>query len=259
MDAHAKSPAHYLHRMAEYARMVKDVESTIDPAAWAADKRYVRINGGGIRTVSLCSNSPCGAVAGHPTRKTTHRLLEARHARIPEEDRVRPKPEHRMQAALIEHALRWPGDVRKRLHLADECDALRFVTDELKVGEIRADVVLAGCKDKVWFPVFIELKFGRNKTTVLGQLDKIAGVFQEDAEAADAFVQFMRASASLDGAVDMSKALKVVIWPAAKGTPRTEGFPKGVHVLEFDKERQLPERYDEPVLDLVPARLGTGL
>lgn len=254
------SPAHYLGLMAKYARLVNG--AGIDHAAWAADKRYVRINGGGIRTVSLCSNSPCGAVDGHPTRKTTHRLLEARHAAIPDKNRVRPKPEHRVQAALIEHAKRWHANLPALMHLRGECDELRFVTDELKVGNIRADVVLVGRKGEVWFPVFVELKFGRARKTVLGQLEKIAGAFLDDVQAADAFVDFMRASAAPEGGVDMShvdmsRALKVLIWPAAQGTPATKDFPDGVHVLEFDKERQrqLPERYDAPVLSFTaPAR-----
>lgn len=252
MSTQPNSPAHYLRLMAHYARLVNGM-TEMDHAAWAADKRYVRINGGGIRTVSLCSISPCGAVEGHPTRKTTHRLLESRHALIPDKARVRPKPEHRVQAALIEHTRRWPEQLPALFHLRDACEELRFVTDELKVGAIRADLVLAARRGKIWFPVFIELKFARHLKIVLGQLDKIADAIQRDVQAADAFVEFMRAAGTLEGVVDVSQALKILIWPSADGRARTTAFPPGVRALEFGK-RSLPDHYDSPVLAFsVPA------
>lgn len=250
--AEKKAPAHYLKLMAHYARQLHEVG--IDHAAWAADKRYVRINGGGLRPVSLCADSPCGAVQGHGVRKTTTHLLKARYAPVPAPGERKPKPEHRWQAALIEHALRWPEALPALLHMRDVCDEIRFVTDELSIGGIRADVVLVGRKGSQWFPVFIELKVHRNLTRLLEQLEDIGELSCFDAATGTAFEEFLATAATIDGKVHLQNALKVMIWPSAAGSsPHLQrALDKGVRVLEFAYGSEPLRDCNEPSLAFVP-------
>ena len=253
-----KTPAQYLGQMAEFASRLQ--AASLDHAAWAADKRYVRINGGGLRVVSLCANSPCGSLDGYGTRKTTKGLndQEARQAKIPECE-PKSKPEHLWQAALIEHSLRWPDALPRLLHLHDACDELRFVTDELSLDVIRADVVLLGCSGSTWFPVFVELKVQRNETRLLDQLTGISKITNLDEATSSGFKEFVATAARAYGAkiagkVDLDRALKVMIWPSTSGTPRSGERVKelNVRVLEFPKGSRPRERFDAPSLPLTP-------
>lgn len=254
MTSEKPPAAHYLREMARFARLVHGEK--IDHKDWAAKKKYVRINGGGLRVVSLCSDSPCGAIDGHPTRRTPYRLHDALAGRIPDEGRKRPKPEHRLQATLIEHAIRWPESLPELLHLSRQCSQMRLVTDELAVGDIRADVVFAAEKDGVWFPVFVELKNSRSKDTLIRQLKNIANAITGNQEAASAFEEFMRAAAKIEGPVDLSRHLKLLIWPKNPGAPQFHAFEGGIQAVEFDPKAALPDRYDAPVLALQRAPIG---
>jgi hypothetical protein len=69
---------------------------------------------------------------------------------------------------------------------SDFFDELIFVTDELKAGDIRADIIALGGKGGKYFPVFIELKRSRSLKRVLTQLvdaqtemTKVKGSFVE--------------------------------------------------------------------------------
>lgn len=259
MQRATKTPAQYLEQMAEFASRLH--EASLEHAAWAADKRYVRINGGGLRVVSLCAASPCGAVDGHGVRKTTQGLLneDARKALIPL-GKPKSKPEHLWQAALIEHALRWPDALPSLLHLRDACDELRFVTDELSLRTIRADVVLLGRRGSTWFPVFVELKVERNLERVLKQLGAIAELANLDETIRAAFKKFAIAAASIYGSkivgeIDLDRALKVMIWPSTPGvsTHIERAMKLNVRVLEFPHSTRPSARFDAPSLPLTPA------
>lgn len=258
MPTKKKTPAQYLGQMADFASRLQT--ASLDHSAWAADKRYVRINGGGLRVVSLCANSPCGSVDGYGTRKTIKGLndQEARQAKIPEGE-PKSKPEHLWQAALIEHALRWPDALPRLLHLRDACDELRFVTDELSLDGIRADVVLLGRSGSTWFPVFVELKIQRNETRLLDQLTSISKVTNLDEATSSAFKEFVFTAARAYGAqiagnVDLERALKVMIWPSTSGTPRSREQVRKlkVRVLEFPKASRPADRFDAASLLLTP-------
>lgn len=258
MPTTRKTPAQYLGQMADFASRLQ--AARLDHAAWAEDKRYVRINGGGLRVVSLCADSPCGSVEGYGTRKTTKGLndQEARQAKIPKGE-PKSKPEHLWQAALIEHALRWPEALPHLLRLRGACDELRFVTDELSLDGIRADVVLLGCSESTWFLVFVELKVQRSETRLLGQLTDISEITNSDKTTRSVFKNFLCTAAQAYGAqvagsVDLDRAIKVMIWPSTSGTPRSRERVKEheVHVLEFDKESMLGRRFDAASLPFKP-------
>lgn len=267
MQHATKTPAQYLKQMTEFASRLH--EKGLDHAAWAADKRYVRINGGGLRVVSLCADSPCGAVDGHGVCKTTRRLDEARYAPIPS-GKPKSKPEHLWQAALIEHALRWPDALPDLLHLRDACDELRFVTDELSLRTIRADVVLMGRRGTTWFPVFVELKVQRSMTRLLEQLGAVVELSNLDETTRAAFKEFVSVAAhtydskkppclgairSIPGEIDLDRALKVMIWPSTTGvsTHIERARQRGVRVLEFPDGIRPSTRFDASSLPLKPA------
>ena len=268
-----KTAAEYLDQMAGFAGRLH--EAGLDHAGWAADKRYVRINGGGLRVVSLCADSPCGKVEGHGVCKTTRRLDKARYAPIPPGE-PKSKPEHLWQAALIEHALRWPDALPEVLHLRDACDELRFVTDELSLTDeirnstIRADVVLLGRRGATWFPVFVELKVQRSMKRLLEQLDANAGLSNLDDTTRAAFKKFVAAAAhtydskksprqdaihNIAGEIDLDHALKVMIWPSTTGvsTHLERARQKGVRVLEFSEGVQPAKRFEASSLSLKSA------
>lgn len=247
MASAPKPAAYYLEKMTGFAKKLKD--SGINPTEWAARKRYVRVNGGGLRPISLCHVSPCGALVGFKTRENTRGLKEAINAPIPRPDYIRKKPEHRVQAALIEHALRWPVKVPEFLHLQDECDEIRFVTDEFKIEDIRADVVMIGFKSGVWFPIFIELKAIRSKTEVVGQVLKIKEKVSR-LDTALSFIEFVKTASDIKGDVDLRKSIVMIVWPAAQGRPLSldETLARGIRVLEFERNHEFAKSYDEPKL-----------
>lgn len=266
----AKKPAaHYLGEMTRFATMVNFDLTREAEAELAAQKRYVRINGGGIRVVSLCSVSPCGRISGHNTVKTLSGVRRATQGDVPKPGKG--KPEQAVQASVIEHAKRWPEALPDLLHLSDLCDELRFVNDELAVDfispdgsskSIRADVVLAGRKGDVWFPVFVELKNDRMRGTLLKQLTNAADALTADAEACEAFVAFLRASARLNSPqhaaqpVDVRRTIKLFIWPRNPGPEQFHELDDATFAIEFQKadRASFRERYDAPVLKFTKAR-----
>ena len=259
MQRAPKTPAQYLKQMEEFASRLH--EARLDHGLWAEDKRYIRINGGGLRVVSLCANSPCGAVDGQGVRKTTRGLVDtdetARRARIPA-GAPKSKPEHLWQAALIEHAIRWRHQLPELLHLRDACDELGFVTDELSLGAIRADVVLVGRRGASWFPVFVELKVKRSMKRLLEQLNAINELSKLDETTRAAFKKFVSSAARVYGSeigsgIDLDCALKVMIWPSTQGVSTHLARAQQVRVLEFPEGAKPLPRFDAPSLPLTPA------
>lgn len=237
MEKTPTSAAAYLDLMADYALAL--CAAGIDQAGWAEDLRYIRVNGGGLRPISICNNNPCGALVGYGRvkSKVNEQLMQARNAPAQVPSAKASKPELRLQARLIEHALRSPQTLPALLHLTDQCDELRFVTDELRVGDIRADVVLLGSKDGVWFPAFIELKNGRELKRLLQQLRNIVRYVSDEPDARLAFARFAMAAAGAKGEFDFGRLIEIIIWPAlpdpSRASEETRALLKGRHVLEF--------------------------
>lgn len=250
MAGKPKVTADYLRQMTSFA--VKLNDSGINRAEWATRKRYVRVNGGGLRPISLCHVNPCGSLKDQKTWKTIEGLKEALGGDIDQPDYIRKKPEHRLQAALIEHALRWPEELPAMLHLQNECEKICFVTDEFKLEEIRADVVLLGCKAGVWFPIFLELKALRSKTEVVRQVLNIK-TRVSDPEIAPEFVRFVKTAARVgeDVDVDLTKSIAMIVWPAAQGKPLSleETKADGIRVLEFEGRRDFARPYSAAELN----------
>ncbi|AET95564.1 hypothetical protein BSFA1_83970 (plasmid) [Burkholderia sp. SFA1] len=122
------------------------------------------------------------------------------------------KPEHRVQAHLIYQAIKDPTGLPALLDCEQLFDELIFLSDEFRLGEIRADIIALGKKDGRYFPVFIELKAKRSLTHVLLQLGNISERFLKLPDAGRAY---LAAGSGVDrGLIDM-KPRRIVVWPAS--------------------------------------------
>jgi hypothetical protein len=210
------------HIVSRISRGTEWREKLSEHARLAKDYRYVRILGEGFRPVSISVINPCGHLndeAGKEIGSCTlaEALEKATGANRNEHEPGKDKPEHRVQAYLIREAL-LEG---LRLHQAIRCfgkefDELIFVTDELSLeageNKLRADMIAVGGKNGVYFPVFIELKNGRELTTLIGQLNNANAMLWENNEARPKFAEFLNAVAGVK--VDTSaKAKLMFIWP----------------------------------------------
>lgn len=179
----------YIHSRIERAKHWR--EEMQSHQKLAEEYRYVRILGKSFRAISISPENPCGRLIknddGKPVegRPNIRAAIQSAYNALPyghpgdykpsRHKAVDPdtdaKPEHRIQAFLIRHAL-MNG---QKLHglikgFEDAFDELLFVTDELAAGALRADVIAMGRKGDCYFPVFIELKVDRQLKCLEGQL-----------------------------------------------------------------------------------------
>lgn len=136
----------------------------------AESSRYIRILGRGFQPVSISDLNPCGHLRGERgkirVRGRLERAIAVAHAAM-EEKPATDKPEHRLQAFLIQAAMRNDLDLSPVLPRFPEVfDQLLFVTDELSLaaGKVRADIVALGGKGDAHFPIFIDIHRGESPT-----------------------------------------------------------------------------------------------
>lgn len=241
-----RSDADYLREMAKYARLLRQAD--LDHARWAAADRYARINGDGVRPISIGQENPCGKLLLSSANRTKtvgnlrrdlrriNEVFAASTSPTAVDGEAKPlwshKRELRVQAWIIKQALTRRGCLRDLLHLADLCEEVRFVTDELALNGIRADLLLLARKGQAWFPVFVELKAKRagEVVTQLKNIHETVG----DTKTCDAFRGFINATnPDVDAAdVQVDRSAQLMIWPRSQ-SPRTK-LPIEVRVLEFD-------------------------
>lgn len=150
---------------------------------------------------------------------------------------------------MPDDSLRSPETLPALPHLNAQCDEPRLVTDELKVNNVRADVVLLGRKGEVYSPVFIELKNDRTLERLTEQLDNIVpyvGKYPAARSTLERFAMAGRDPRHTEGRFDFDRKIMAIIWPAlpdsSRAPPRTRELLAGLHVLEF------PEGYpNEPL------------
>lgn len=222
-------------------------EELLEHAKLANDFRYVRILGNGFRPVSISVVNPCGHLNDKDGGEITYcptlaeALEKAKSANRNEHEPGTDKPEHRVQAYLIREALR----EGLRFHQAFqgfgmEFDELIFVTDELNLeageNKLRADMIAVGCKNGAFFPVFIELKNGRELTTLKRQLNNANTMLWENVEARGMFAKFLNAVAGVE--VDTSaKAKLMIIWPKSPSgneSPSVKEARRGFLIADFE-------------------------
>lgn len=214
----------------------------------AKDFRYVRILGNGFRPVSISIINPCGHLNEHSGQEIkccgtlAEALEKAKSANREEYEPGTDKPEHRIQAYLIREALQ----EGLRFHqffqgFSKEFDELIFVTDELNLeagnGKLRTDMIAVGGKNGAYFPVFIELKNGRELTTLKRQLNNTNTMLWENAEARGEFAKFLNSVADVE--VDTSeKAKMMLIWPKSpsgkESTRVKEARSEGFLIADFE-------------------------
>jgi hypothetical protein len=142
---------------------------------------YIRVGGDKYLPISIHPENPCGCLRRLDGRESEIGCTKSLVIAIKDADAAAPantkkpgnkKPEHVVQAGLIHHALM--HDMRLgggRLNgFSDFFDDLIFATDELKAGDIRADIIALGGKGGKYFPVYIELKGIRSFERVIAQL-----------------------------------------------------------------------------------------
>jgi len=187
--------------------------------------RYLRVGGNGIRPVSIHPDNPCGslyradgsAIQEQPNIYAA--ISEAQAAQTRVDELGKNKTEHGVQAHLIRYAITRPGQLVALLKCQDLFDDLIFLADELKLGTIRADIIALGKKGNRYFPVYIELKAGRQLKRLIQQLDGIAGRMTEAPE--DALAFFAAASGAAVNAINLDIGCRVLIWPPSD-SERTE-------------------------------------
>ena len=207
-------------------------EKLPEHAKLAKDFRYVRILGNGFRPVSISVINPCGRLndkKGDEIKSfdiIAEAVKAAESANRDEHEPGKDKPEHRVQAYLIREALR----EGLRFHQAfqgfgNEFDELIFVTDELNLeagkDKLRTDMIAVGGKKGAYFPVFIELKNGRELTTLKRQLNNANTLLWKNDEARGMFAKFLSAVAGVS--VDTSAEAKLMlIWPKSPSGSESE-------------------------------------
>jgi hypothetical protein len=217
-------------------------------ARLAKDFRYVRILGDGFRPVSISVINPCGHLndkkgdAIKNCRTLAEAVEKAKSADRDEHEPGTDKPEHRVQAYLIREALR----EGLRFHQAfqgfgKEFDELIFVTDELNLeagkDKLRTDMIAVGGKSGAYFPVFIELKNGRELTTLKRQLNNANTRLWKNDEARGMFAKFLNAVTRVN--VDTSENAKLMlIWPKSPSGKESESVKEarrlGFLIADFE-------------------------
>jgi ribonuclease J len=185
---------------------------------------YIRVGGDKYRPVSIHPDNPCGSLLNRLNgsereiggTKSLDTALKNAEAAVPANAKKpgNKKPEHVVQAGLIHHALTHDMLLNDRFRgFSEFFDELIFITDELKAGDIRADIIALGGKGGRYFPVFIELKGIRSFKRVLEQL-RVAQ--QETAKVKSSFVAMLEKGTGKTGILfDEYKLL--VVWPKAQG------------------------------------------
>lgn len=217
----------------------------------ARNYRYVRILGKSFRAISISPANPCGrllrkdnneAVSGSATiegailsAQGAHpydHVADFRPARHKTANADTPaKPEHKIQAFLIRHALM----SEQKLHgilkgFDDELDELIFVTDELSTGELRADIIALGGRNGRYFPVFIELKVKRELKRLMRQLEGAQALMNI---AGKDFIKMLSAASGIPNEkISFDGYRLMIVWPPVSGgkevnqvgEARTKGF-----------------------------------
>ena len=218
---------------------------------------YIRVGSSGYRPISIAPENPCGRLIQR-TKKTvignfaklSTAIKNAKDAEKPNSpNSYKPgnaKPEHRMQATLIRHALMNGMELHGLCDgFTDVFDELIFVTDELSAGDIRADIIALGGRQGRYFPVFIELKANRE----LGRLtDQLRCARKAMEVAGDSFLKLLaNATGKPKSDIVFDDAKLLIIWPGSASGKERDDVAKarenGFIVAEYE--------YDESTLRII--------
>ncbi len=208
---------------------------------------YPRLQGGGVRPVSLHPGQPLGKVRAGGRVVGEFTTLDGLRKRLAElkaqnpASSFSPKPddevgeERKLQSWLIRQAMLQGRSFHRQIEglSAQGLDDLVFVCDEISVSArmraaqeaskgIRCDVIGLGRRGGTWFPVFIELKFKRELGTLIDQLESIQHEMLAES-VAPAFRTLLATVAGLasESDIDLAAARKMLIWPDGNESDQT--------------------------------------
>jgi ribonuclease J len=228
--------------ISERGRLLIDWRSKQQIMKILAEKEiYIRVRGNKYRPVSIHRDNPCGRLkrksgSGNTIGDSKSLTIALKYAEeAAPASTYKPgngKPEHVVQAGLIHHALQHEMRLDDRLK-GFSClfDELLFVTDELKAGCIRADIIALGRNGGKYFPVFIELKAIRSFDRVLQQL---IDTQEEVAKVKSAFVEMLAAATGIQASnITYDEYKLLVVWPKAPSGNGKASAPKAVAEPRF--------------------------
>ncbi len=135
----------------------------------------------------------------------------------------RKTPEKRAQAWIIKQALNNKLNIKTCLGLNNNIyDELLFALDELSFGDkdhggiSRLDILAVGKYGNKYFPVFIELKSGRQLTGKNDLIPELQKYISESIKFESELKQLLCACVGRDD-VDFSKIGNIIVWPKPKG------------------------------------------
>ncbi|MBM3351486.1 MAG: hypothetical protein FJY53_06865 [Betaproteobacteria bacterium] len=230
-------------------RMEMDVHREL-----AKDYRYIRILGKSFRAISISVKNPCGCLIRQDNGKKVsgcQNIASAIRSAMDSYPYDHPyaypprnqKPEHKVQAFLIRHALMNGQEMQSVLKGFDDVfEKLIFITDELSVGEFRADIIALGGKNGHYFPVFIELKNKRELTRLKGQLKDAKSAMSENA-AKIAFINLLSATSGITAdKIKFEDYKLMIVWTSTSGGKESqqveEARAMGYLFTEFSPENQ---------------------
>ncbi len=220
MSTEVSSGSMDLNKIASFLRTRQESAEYLKKVA--KDKNiYIRVSYSGFRAISIHPKQPCGAVPGFTGYIQEFDKAKDLLERLPRVDQLsienpgNNKPEHRLQAYLIYHSLVRERSMPEILGCKHRFDELTFVTDELKLENIRSDMLFLARKDDVFFPVVVELKNGRLLNRLQEQLQNTNRAMIESKLHFEAMFQAVigKDANGLDIPIDFSRANRVIIWP----------------------------------------------
>lgn len=247
----------YIQNRIERAKQWREEMPTHEQLA--KNYRYVRILGKSFRAISISPANPCGrllrkdngnAVSGRATIKGA--ILSARDAHPyghsadfkPARHKTAKadtpaKPEHKIQAFLIRHALMNGQKLHGILKGFDnELDELIFVTDEFHAGKLRPDIIALGGRNGRYFPVFIELKVKRELKRLMAQLEGAQALMNI---AGKDFIKMLSAASGIPSEkISFDGYRLMVVWPPVSGGKEAnrveEARSKGFMFAEYSQQ-----------------------
>jgi hypothetical protein len=209
-----------LKKIASFLRTRQESAEYLEKVA--KDKNiYIRVSYSGFRAISIHPKQPCGAVPGFNGYVQEFEKVKDHLERLPKVDQLsignpgNNKPEHRLQAYLIYHSLVRERSMPEILGCKHRFDELTFVTDELKLENMRSDMLFLARKDDVFFPVLVELKNSRLLGRLQEQLQNTNRAMIESKLHFETVFQAVigKDKNGIDIPIDFSKINRVIIWP----------------------------------------------
>lgn len=254
------------NRLSNMKRFLIEIESLgWDKKEQAREGYYLRVNGEGVRPVSLLDESAlCGQENG--TSKKPHIAIQDLRSTTKSfgnisEKVFKSKKERRLQAFIIRKALINDGNLLENplfSCLKDHFKTLKFAFDEISFGDnrhengdhpkiVRCDILAAGViSNGDSLPVLIELKSTRSLERLNAQLENAKNEITQGNERINLIKDLIKITTGLDVNTSQSPH-KIIIWPRAieskETTRRLAEDYRDVTIIEYEQHEPFdPEK-----------------